>query len=167
MSPFLTKFGPNTSLRQAFSDAEQAWVKKNPEHYIPCYSYIYKILASMIRYENYYCNTENYSKISDAVVYLHAHYLEPDFRIEHLLSRVNMSSRYFEMLFAAYFKMTPKEYVVYLKLELAKELLQSEKNTVTSIASQLGFSDVYHFSRTFKSKIGLTPTQYKESTYKK
>ena len=123
----------------------------------------YRIVASLIRYENHYCNTETYSKIAVAVSHLHLHYLEPNFKIEHLSRIVKMSPRYFEMLFALQFKMTPKEYVIHLKLELAKELLKSDKSTVSNVAARLGFNDVYHFSRSFKGKTGLTPTQYKQN----
>ena len=102
-------------------------------------------------------------KIEFAVQHLHANYLSQGFKIETLAHKVKMSPRYFEILFESVYNMTPKEYITHLKLSLAKELLLNEKNTVTSVAAQLGFNDVYHFSRTFKAKTGLTPTQYKQN----
>ena len=160
--PLLSRFGASNPLRSVFADAERCWLKKTPEYYTECCSYVYRILAAVIKNESNYQSSAIYARISDAVTYLHSHYLEPDFRIENLLGMVDMSSRYFEMLFSKRFKMTPKEYVLHLKLELAKELLQSEKNTVTGIAAKLGFGDVYHFSKTFKAKTGYSPTKFKE-----
>lgn len=161
--PFIVNIGHNSGLKAAFSDAEYEWRKKAAESYTACKSFFYKILSMLIHHENHYCNTQTYSKISNSVLYLHANYLEPSFKIEKLALLSRMSPRYFEMLFASVFKMTPKEYVIHLKLSLAKELLLNEKNTVTGIATQLGFNDVYHFSRTFKAKTGYTPTQYKHN----
>ena len=159
--PFLMQLGSDVTLRSCFSDIEAAWRKKEPDHLAICKSKFYLAIASMIRHKVVYSGSATYNKIREAVLYLHEHYLERNFKIDRLSTLSDMSARYFEMLFAGEFKMSPKEYVTHLKLELAKELLLNEKNTVTSIAEQLGFSDIYHFSKTFTQKIGQSPTEYR------
>ena len=126
-----------------------------------CKSIVYKIVSSVIKQEVYYSSSQNYKRISPAVDYLHAHYLEDNFRIDKLFSISDVSPRYFETLFFNEFKMTPKEYVISLKIKLAKQLLKSEKYTIGDIAMQLGYCDAYHFSKMFKAKTGYTPGEYR------
>ena len=57
--------------------------------------------------------------------------------------------------------MTPRDYIIMQKTELAKELLQSEKNSVTDVSVALGYSDIYQFSKIFKQKTGSNPSEYK------
>ena len=73
----------------------------------------------------------------------------------------NISQKYFAILFFQEFKMTPKEYVLSMKLSLARELLSHEKASVTEVAFVLGYADVYYFSKLFKSKVGISPSEYK------
>lgn len=159
--PFCVKLPKENALRALFADAETKWLLKKPECEADVKSIFYKIVSSLIKNELYYASGENRMKIAEAIAYLHAHYLESDFRVATLSEVSKMSPRYFEMLFFGEFKCTPKEYILSLKMQLARELLQSEKYTVTAVAEHLGYSDIYHFSKIFKSKTGYTPSEYK------
>lgn len=159
--PFCIKFRKNSTLPSYFTDAEKIWFKKKNAYSIECKACFYKIVAQAIKRESNHLNSKNYSKIADAVNYIHEHYTDPDFRIEKLLEISKISSKYFETLFSKEFNMSPKEYVTSLKMERAKELLSSEKSTVGDVAFQLGYSDIYHFSKIFKNKTGHSPSEYR------
>ncbi len=57
---------------------------------------------------------------------------------------------------------TPANYIVKLRIELAKKKLISENKSISQIASECGFYDTAHFSRTFKQHTRVTPTQFKK-----
>ena len=164
--PFCLQFGTNITLRPYFVEAELAWHRKEPDYSAFCKTEFYRVISSMIRHKVSYSSSATYNRLNKAILHLHEHYLERSFKIEELSGLVNMSPRYFEMLFQNEFKMTPKEYVTHLKLELAKELLLNEKSTVTGIAEQLGYNDVYHFSKMFKAKTGVNPSDYRRKNTK-
>lgn len=160
-SPFLIKLNSKNIIQNEFINAEKVWKRKFNGYEQLCRSYFYKIIALLIKEESARHSTKNHSKISNAVEYLHKHYTENDFRISALYEISNISPRYFESLFFEEFHTTPKEFVTSLKIKRAKELLLSDCITVSDIAEQLGYSDIYHFSKIFKSKTGYTPSEYK------
>ena len=160
--PFLIKVGNVSDLKTLFADAEKEWKRKKVGFAIACKASFYKIISMLVRWDHYHLNTEGYQKIADAVDYLHRHYLENSFRLSSLAEIADMSGRYFEILFYNEFKMTPKEYVLSLKLSYAKELLSNEKTSVTDVALFLGFSDIYYFSKLFKAKTGFSPSEYRK-----
>ena len=159
--PFLVKLGKSNPMKNLFQNAEKEWKRRRAGFYASCKSFFYSVISQLLRQESHYLNTEGYRKIADSVDYLHKHYLESDFRLSLLAEMSNMSGRYYETLFYHEFHMTPKEYVLSLKLTLAKELLSHEKTSVTDVALALGYSDIYYFSKLFKAKTGYTPSQYK------
>ena len=55
---------------------------------------------------------------------------------------------------------SPGEYIRRINLEESKKLIREGKMNFTQIAAQLQYSTVHHFSRQFKEKFGLTPTEY-------
>jgi AraC-like DNA-binding protein len=59
--------------------------------------------------------------------------------------------------------MTPYQYALHAKINRAKQILAMGQWTVKEIASQVGFEDPYYFSRLFKKKTGLSPSQYAEA----
>ena len=52
------------------------------------------------------------------------------------------------------------EYATKVKIECAKELISSSSGSFSEIAERLGFSSANYFSRVFRERIGMTPTEY-------
>jgi AraC-like DNA-binding protein len=55
------------------------------------------------------------------------------------------------------------EYYNNLKIKKAQTLIREEHYNFTEIAERLGYSSIHYFSRFFKKKTGITPTQYARS----
>mgnify|MGYP002407464736 CR=1 FL=1 len=60
---------------------------------------------------------------------------------------------------------SPVNYLIEYRLSRAKELLQSTNNTVTDIASAVGFESVSYFSRIFTKSVGMTPKAYRRIVF--
>ena len=161
-APFCIMFDEDKTVQSLFSDAEKYWSRKNFDWHACSKSIFYKICSHIIRKSESYMSSEGYSKIADSVNYLHRHYTENDFKVEKLYEIAKISSRYYEKLFYRKFSKTPKEYIVDLKIECAKELLLQEKSLIKDVALKLGYNDIYHFGKIFKKKTGYTPSQFRQ-----
>ncbi len=75
-----------------------------------------------------------------------------------------ISEVYLRRVFASKYRTTPKQYILELRIEKAKQRLRETDESVTNISADCGFSGVYHFCRAFKMRTGVTPTEYR-STY--
>ncbi len=161
--PFLTKFEQNSRTKELFTEAERKWKHKKTGYYPECLSLFYELVATLLKKETQYVNSDNFRKIAKATEYLKTHFTESELRIEQLAKMSEMSVKHFETLFYKKFSVTPKEYILLLKMERAKELLQASHMSVADIAFALGYNDIYHFSKIFKAKTGCSPQKYKKT----
>lgn len=79
---------------------------------------------------------------------------------EELATVCNISTSYFRRLFTEIFNEAPLQYLIGLRMKKAKELLQSDFTSITDIAKEVGYDDIYHFSKLFKQKNGMSPLNY-------
>ena len=100
------------------------------------------------------------STILPAIRYIEKNYQNPNLTNAILARECGISEIYFRSLFASQFKTTPKQFVIGLRIQKAKQLLAEGILKVNAVAEQCGFSNPYHFCRVFKEKTGLTPTDY-------
>ena len=63
-------------------------------------------------------------------------------------------------LFMQKFKVSPKRYVVTLKMNYASELLKYGVHSVSKISEMCGYTDIYAFSHQFKKEFGLSPSEF-------
>ncbi len=71
---------------------------------------------------------------------------------------------YLSKLFKDYKGISPSDYLLKLRIEKAKELISSQPDFLTKdIAESIGFSDPLYFSKIFKKKTGMTPSEYKNT----
>ena len=76
---------------------------------------------------------------------------------------VDVSPSYLTALFHKHLQISPAEYIRRLKLQESKQMIREHSMTFTEIAEALQYSTVHHFSRQFKEKFGITPTEYAKS----
>ncbi len=69
----------------------------------------------------------------------------------------------FKRDFEIYFKDSPASYIKEQKLLKANDLLVSTDFSVSEVCYEVGFSDTSHFTKLFKKKYNLTPTEYRRS----
>jgi len=75
----------------------------------------------------------------------------------------NMSSCYFSKFFKKITGMNFITYVTDCKIEAAQKMLVDTDMPVINIAYELSYSETNYFSKAFKKKVGVTPTEYRES----
>lgn len=92
--------------------------------------------------------------------YLEHHYCDPTLNNAELARQAAVSESQLLRLFRADFHTTPKQYVRARRIEKAKGLLAEGTLKVEAVAAECGFSNPYHFCRTFKSMVGVSPTLF-------
>ena len=78
-------------------------------------------------------------------------------------SHVDVSPSYLTALFRKNLQISPGEYIRRIKLQESKQMIREDNMNFTEIAAVLQYSTVHHFSRQFKDKFGITPTEYAKS----
>ena len=78
-------------------------------------------------------------------------------------SQVDVSPSYLTALFHKNLQISPGEYIRRIKLNESKQMIRENQLNFTEIAAALQYSTVHHFSRQFKEKFGITPTEYAKS----
>ena len=75
----------------------------------------------------------------------------------------HLSEKYISRYFKEHFHITLSQYITYLRLENAKQLLQDTDLSVTETAMQSGYQNVSYFIRSFKKTYGISPLKYRNS----
>jgi AraC-like DNA-binding protein len=105
----------------------------------------------------------NSSRLHFVLQYIHDHLTE-HIAVDALSKKAYLSRNIFFRWFREQFGLTPLEYITRERIRLARHLLADDKNTVSQVSLQCGFSDVNYFVRIFKKSEGLTPGAYRDAT---
>ena len=81
--------------------------------------------------------------------------------IEQLAREVGISPFHFIRQFEAVFGVTPHQFRITSRIELAKTLLAGGEYSVTDVCMEVGFSSLGSFSTLFAQRVGETPTAYR------
>ncbi len=85
-----------------------------------------------------------------------------DIDIPQMAERAGMPVRTFTRRFRQALGMTPNQYLQDLRIDNGRDLLKTTDLSIQDVAENVGYKDTAYFSRVFKTKVGLTPTEYKK-----
>ena len=149
----------NEKIATLFKKIFSVWVQKNEGYYLECISLLYKILSEMQK--TTYSPDSQFEKIKPAVDYIQNNFLSLEaITAEKLVSLCGISYSYIKRLFATKFKISPKRYIIQLKMNYATDLLQLSEYSISQIANLCGYEDIYSFSRQFKNEFRQSPTDF-------
>jgi len=111
------------------------------------------------------CNFETYNKsyaVNRIISYLNENY-EHKISLEQIAHNMYLSPVYISKIFKEETGESPINYLIKIRLEKAKEVLMNADNgSIKNIANQVGYDDVYHFSKLFKKYYGISPLYYRK-----
>lgn len=120
---------------------------------LECFAY----LEEAGRRQRRMADRERYVKT--AVSYMKLYYAQP-MRLSDVLAGLNIERSYFYRLFKAEMGVSPKGYLIHLRLERAKQLMASGKS-VKEAAAAVGVTDLYYFSKLFSRHVGIPPSRWR------
>ena len=100
--------------------------------------------------------------IRQAQIFISSHIREK-LSVPLVARQVDVSPSYLTALFHKNLQISPGEYIRRIKLQESKQMIRENDLNFTEIAAALQYSTVHHFSRQFKEKFGITPTEYAKS----
>lgn len=83
--------------------------------------------------------------------------------VAEVASEMGISSRTLQRICLSYTGLSPKQLLTDFRLEIAKQQLGESSDSITEVAYRSGFTDSNHFSRLFRTKVGLSPSEYRQS----
>ncbi len=162
---FLNRKINSRNANKLFLDLKKAMEigdSKNTEMYLKEFIAILKSYSQEHKKEYAELNLGNFNQIN---TYIENHIFEK-FCLNELSKMSNINKFGFAKKFKAATGMTPMNYVLMKKIFSSKKLI-NHNSELTAIAYQYNFTDLAHFSKTFKRFIGISPKNYKASISEK
>ena len=104
--------------------------------------------------------TTNKQRLIAARRYIEEH-ISDSISLRQLADVAGLSVGHFSSEFKALFGASPIDYVLNLRLQHAAYQLQNLQMSIGQIATRTGFSDAFYFSKQFKRRYGVTPSEYR------
>ncbi len=133
---------------------------------IKCMKELYHIfeilLTSSIKKHNAVCTEKDRVKI--AYEYILSNFNDASISNSSLAHMCQMSEGHFRKIFTRCHGMPPMTYLRKHRMEAAKKIIvDGQYKSIPDIALQVGYNDMYHFSKMFKEYTGYTPKQYRKT----
>lgn len=101
--------------------------------------------------------------VEQIVSYFEDHY-EEKISLDQIAENMYLSPFYISKIFKSETGDTPIRHLINIRLEKAKELLENGwGGSIQEVAAQVGYDDAYHFSKLFKKRYGVSPSQVKKA----
>ncbi len=100
--------------------------------------------------------------MQEAARYIRINYMK-DLSLEAVAAHVNISPTYFSKKFKSSTGFGYKEYLIYVRIQEASDMLLETNESISEIALKCGFNDSDYFGNAFKKTKGLSPSKYRKN----
>lgn len=149
------------SLKPYFNDNENI---KTGLFKLKILELLYDLSQSNPKFLNQLINIDQ-NKTRDLLKTIEEHYLRP-YSLQELAYISGRSLSSFRREFESLFQMKPAKWIQEKRLHKAKELLLTTQLTIANVCYEVGYENVSHFSRLYKSYFGYNPTETKNKQFK-
>lgn len=124
-----------------------------------CFHYMVKLTSRKPETQEY-DNNLRYIKLT--LDYICRKYYEP-IKIHDIANYCGLDRSYLSKVFKKATNYSPQEYLIYYRINKAKQLLKDPNTPIQHVAYSVGYPDPFAFSRIFKKETGVSPSQFREN----
>jgi AraC-like DNA-binding protein len=157
--PVLSHIGLRQDIIDMFRELTVSWTEQQLGYTMKTRALLTLILHRLSEIILYNIDsTPGDYRINKVIHYILIHYAEK-ISVKNLANRAHLDTDYFGRLFKREMGMSVHEYVTQIRVRNAENMLQSGTYKVHEVAAHCGFSDVFHFYKSFKSLRGFPPSR--------
>lgn len=101
--------------------------------------------------------------VNQAIDYIQ-HNFKSNIKVNDLASYIGIDRSYLTKIFKNVTKWSPQEYLMNYRMEQSKNMLKNTDMKVGDIADAVGYYNQLAFSKIFKKYVGMSPTEYRDSS---
>lgn len=153
-------------VEELFKKMYDIWKEKKQGYRYKCTSLLYELLYFSNRQSQKikFGNSVHNLKIKDTIHYIHSNFRSEQIDISYLAEMCSVSETHFRKMFKQFYSVSPKQYIINLKLETATQLLRSQLYSISDVCEKSGFTDTKYFAKLFKKRYGCSPKKFAMQT---
>ena len=157
--PCILHSQPNIKIPRAFDTLFDIYGSRAPLQQQRLACHLEDILLCIAAESNH---TDTLRSLAKSLEYIHTFYGKA-LKIPELAKMESLSNSRYITVFKECMGMTPSQYVIDLRINVACDLLKNHTMSVKAVAACVGYDDPQFFSKLFKKRTGMSPKSYKES----
>ena len=151
----ISEFSDVALVHKAIRDAHKKVATL--EEYFDCYTVHFTSLFKEIIE-----HTPKNNKMIREAEYIVKENISKEIRLSDVADQIGLNAIYFSHLYKKTTGVNFTDFVIRCKINAAKAYLTREKTKIEAIAASTGFSDAKYFSKKFKEKEGISPSEYRK-----
>jgi YesN/AraC family two-component response regulator len=126
-------------------------------------------LTFLSTYETFTSTQKLPSYRADEIASLVKKYIETNYEkpidLNIIADHFSFSPSYLTKIFLKHTNITPSKYILNYRINIAKQLLGDFTTSINMVATRVGYTDPFHFSKSFKQVTGISPANYREALH--
>jgi AraC-like DNA-binding protein len=157
--PLVSHVGIKKDLIRLFEELSFTWTEQQPAFALKSRSYFLLIIHRLFELisSGADASLEDY-RIKKAIRYIVKHYADRLY-VGDLAGLAGLNPVYFGALFKKQTGLTVSRYQARTRVRKAENMLRSGEYSVAEVAESCGYSDIYHFYKSFKAVMGMPPSK--------
>ena len=152
----------NESLAEVFGDEDMIWSKLiRFNTIVDIRQWIKNILAGVIEHQGKKKNNQNKKIVESIIDYINNNLSSSSITINEIANQIFFSPNYISIIFKKETGNVLSDYIIHMKMEKAKKMLQDPQYKVYQAANAVGYTSVSYFCTLFKKTYGVSPNEYK------
>lgn len=120
---------------------------------------IHLVIRNILEFKSSVESVSRRFEVESAIEFIHGNYMNK-ITVDKVCNFVNYSSSCFSRIFRKEMGVTLSSYIVQIRLEKAKKLMEIGRRNLTEISYSCGFNSPSHFSASYKKLYGSKPSDY-------
>ena len=158
------QIGLNQKILVDFEQIMQLCRQQPPGFQIQLGTIVLQLLAHMHTSEINLRTNQSESEIVQTARSIMTLHVDDSIEVEQIAGELGLEYTHFLDIFKHYTGLTPYKYFLQLRIQRAKELLETPGLSIKEVSGIMNFENQYYFSRIFKKKTGYAPSDWRTLT---
>lgn len=124
--------------------------------------WIIELFSKAVNYRESFRPSKSYQLFTSAKAYIQQNYLDSELTVEGVAQALYIDASYLRKVFKKEANLSVVDYITYIRMKEAKDILLTKPMKLSAVAEKVGYNDPNYFSKSFKKRFGLTPSEFEQ-----